>query len=493
VPVKIEDAGVCKKKLLFEVPQEEIQTAVNKTLDELTTDSHIPGFRPGHAPRRLVERKLREEIRDKVRAELIAEVYKKAVEENKLDVLREEDFDPAKIEMPADGPMKFEVLVEVRPEIALPDYAGIPVEVVRPAVADADVEAALAHLLRSRGRFTEQPAGTAIEERDMISADVAIAVGEETILEQKDTGLAVFPQALAGIHFDNVVAALAGKTTGDTVTITAKVPEKFDNEALRGQEAWATIIVKSIRRIALPPLDETFAKSVGFASVEEVRKTIREKLTHDAAEGLETAKREVLAKWLLDHVAFEVPQGVAASNAGRIFNRQVVSLQKQGVPVHQIEEKAEELMEACKRRSQTELKLSFITQEIAQKEKMETTEDEVQARVQMIAQGYQRPADRVYEDMEKNGYLDALREQIRDDKVFALLLSKAVVTEKDAPPPAPPEAQPATEKPAHAKKSAKAKAETADDKQAEEEKAEKPARKRKSPKAKGDAADQETT
>ena len=487
MPVKIEDAGVCKKKLSFEVPQEEIQTAVNKTLDELTSDSHIPGFRPGHAPRRLVERKLREEIRDKVKSELIADAYKKAVDENKLDVLREEDFDPAKIDMPTDGPMKFEVLVEVKPEIALPDYAGIPVEVVRPAVNEADVETNLANLRRSRGRFTEQPADVTIEERDMLTADVTIAVGEETILEQKDTGLAVFPQALAGIHFDDMVTALAGKTAGQTVTVTAKVPEKFEKEALRGQEAWATIVVKSIRRIALPTLDETFAKSVGFESVEEVRKTIRERLTHDAAEGLENAKRDVLAKWLLDHVAFEVPQGVADSNAGRIFNRQVVSLQKQGVPVHQIEEKAVELMEACKQRSKIELKLSFITSEIAVKEKMETTEDEVQARVQMIAQGYNRPADRVYEDMEKNGYLDALREQIRDDKVFALLLSKAVVTEKDAPPPAPPEAKHAAEKPAKAKKSEKEKTETADD-----EGAAKPAKKRKAPKDKGDA-DQETT
>ena len=493
MPVKIEDAGVCKKKLIFEVPQEEIKTAVDKTLDELTEDSHIPGFRPGHAPRRLVQRKLREEIRDKVRAELIADVYKKAVEENKLEVLREEDFDPAKIEMPEDGPMKFEVLVEVKPEIALPDYAAIPVEVVRPAVAEADVEAALAHLRRSRGRFTEQPSDATIEERDMLSADVTIAVGSETILEQKDTGLAVFPQALAGIRFDNMVTALAGKTAGETVTVTAKVPEKFEKEALRGQEAWATIIIKSIRRIALPTFDDTFAKSVGFETVAEVETTIRERLTHDAADGLANAKREIMAKWLLDHVAFEVPEGVAASNAGRIFNRQVVQLQKQGVPVHQIEEKAEELMEACKQRSKVELKLSFITSEIATKEKMETTEDEVQARVQMIAQGYNRPADRVYEDMEKNGYLDALREQIRDDKVFALLLSKAVVTEKDAPPPAPPEAKAAAHKPAHAKKSAKDKAETADDKKAEGDQAEKPAKKHKSPKAKGDAADRETT
>ncbi len=63
MPVKVEDAGVCKKKLTFEIPQEDIQKKLDTTLDELVKSAQIPGFRPGHAPRRLVQKRLAEEIK----------------------------------------------------------------------------------------------------------------------------------------------------------------------------------------------------------------------------------------------------------------------------------------------------------------------------------------------------------------------------------------------------------------------------------------------
>jgi trigger factor len=504
MPVTIQDAGVCKKKLAFEIPEEEIQAKIAKTLDEVTKEAQIPGFRPGHAPRRLVQRKLRDEIKDQVKNELIAETYKKCVDENKLEILREEDFDPAKIELPDTGPLKFEVEVEVKPQIDLPDYSAIAVEVAKPAVTPADMDAALANLRRRRGRFVEQPKDTPAAEKDMLTADVKVTVGQEVLLEQTDAGVPVFPQALAGIHLGTLVAELTGKKVGDNVKFKVTVPADHENEAARGQEAEVAIAVKGVRRIDLPPLDDEFAKSVGFESVAEVEKAVRERLEAEAADGFESGKREAVATWLLAHVPLEIPLGVAESNAGRVFNQQVVNLQRQGVPVSEIEAKAEALMEACRQRAQRDLKLEFVLGAIAKKENIETTEDEVQARVAMIAEQYHRPADRLYEDMQRQGHLDALRDQVRDEKVYKFLLGKAVITEvapkapeAAAPPPA------AEAKPNKAKAKAETKAETKTESKTETkaeaktegEAAPKPVKKRKSPKAKksGEAADQETT
>ncbi|HOI55116.1 MAG TPA: trigger factor family protein, partial [Phycisphaerae bacterium] len=216
--VRIEDAGVCKKKLCFEITAEAIKEKVDKTLDELSDEAQIPGFRPGHAPRRLVHRKLREQINDRVKTELIAEEYKKAVEDNKLDILREEDFDMDKVEMPEDGPIVFEVVVEVKPEIALPDYQNVALEVRKVAVADSDVEEARNNLLRSRGRFVEQKKTVRIAERDMLTADVRVTCNGETLHEQLESALAVFPQSLGGIRLEKLADELTGKAVGDTVT-----------------------------------------------------------------------------------------------------------------------------------------------------------------------------------------------------------------------------------------------------------------------------------
>lgn len=437
MPVKVEDAGVCKKKLTFEIPQEDIQKKLDTTLDELVKSAQIPGFRPGHAPRRLVQKRLADEIGEQVKTELIAEAYKEAVDEQKLDVLREEDFDPETVEMPTEGPMTFEVEIEVKPEITLPDTAKIEIDVPRIQVHDEDVEAAIGNLRRSRGRFVEQKPTAKIEERDMLTADIKVVVGDEILMDQADGNVAVFPQALGGIRVETLVEELSGKKVGDTVTFTAPVPETHENETLRGQEATITLTVKGVRRIDLPEFDDDFAKSVGMESAAEVEKAVRERIEADMVESRETARREAMASWLLEKVPLEVPEGVAEANAGRVFNQQVVSLQRQGVPTDYLQEHAEELFESCRGRAQRDLKLSFIIDALAKKESIETTEDEVQARVGLLAQNYDRPVDRMYEDLEKRGHLDALRDQIMADKVYAMLLAKAEITEVEPPKPEP--------------------------------------------------------
>ncbi|MBN2583106.1 MAG: trigger factor, partial [Planctomycetes bacterium] len=352
-----------------------------------------------------------------------------------------------KVEMPEDGPIVFEVEVEVKPEIALPDYQNVELEVRKIQVADSDVEEARNNLLRSRGRFVEQDKKVKIAERDMLTADIQITCGKETIHEQTDGTLAVFPQSVGGIRLDMLVDELSGKKAGDTVTLKVEVPEDHEKADLVGKEAEVTIAIKSVRRLETPELTDEFAKGMGFESAADVDAELRKRLEADVEDIRVRARREAMGTWLIEHVEFEVPEGVAKANAGRVFNQHIVDLQRRGVPVERIEERAEELREASDRQAQRQLKLDFICEAAAKAEKLEVTEDEIQARVSMIAAGYGRPADRLYAELEKRGMLDAIRDQIRDDKVFALLLEKAKVTEVEAPAEEAKEGEAGEEKP----------------------------------------------
>ncbi len=456
--VKIEDAGACKKKLCFDISAETIKEKLDKTLDEVAEEAQIPGFRPGHAPRRLVLRKLRDQISDRVKAELISEEYQKAVEDNDLQILREEDFNPEALELPEEGSLTFEVEVEVKPEVALPDYQQIRLEVRKVEVREEDFEQARNNLLRSRGRFVEQDDSAKIAERDMLTADIRVTCGDRVVFEDSDGPLAVFPQAVGGIHLDNLAEHLVGKTTGDSVTIKAEIPEGHQAEDLVGKEAEVSIQVKGVRRLDLPDFNDEFAQSAGYESTAELDAELRKRLDSDVEEIRERGRREAAAAWLMDKIEVEVPEGVARANAGRVFNQQVVDLQRRGVPMDQIEKRTDELREACNQRAQQELKLSFIFETMAKEEKIEVSEDEVQARVGMIAAGYGRPADRLYADMQKGGLLDSIREQIRDDKIFRLLLDRAEITEIEPPPAEEKKEKPAKTSGEKKKKTAKRKA-----------------------------------
>jgi len=110
-----------------------------------------------------------------------------------------------------------------------------------------------------------------------------------------------------------------------------------------------------------------------------------------------------------------------------------------------MEQRLEVLKSASTDQAGRDLKLHFILDKIARKEKIEVTDAEVDARVRFIAAQYGRREDRVREEMAGRGGLDSLRGQILEDKVLRMLIDKAKI---EAPPP---EAKP--------KKTAEAKAE----------------------------------
>src|SRR5689334_7340719 len=130
-------------------------TAVDETFDTITKDfqrqASLPGFRPGKAPRDMVWRKYGKDIGDEVKRKLISDSYKKAVEEQKLDVLGYPDIE--EIQFDKGKPLQFAATVETAPEFELPEYKGLPVKREARSVTDQDVERALEALRQPHTTF----------------------------------------------------------------------------------------------------------------------------------------------------------------------------------------------------------------------------------------------------------------------------------------------------------------------------------------------------
>src|ERR1035438_5280436 len=128
---------------------------VNETFDAVTNDfrkqANLPGFRPGKAPKEMVVRKYDKDIQDEVRRKLISESYRKAVEEQKLDVLGRPDIE--EIQFNRGQPLQFAATVETAPDFQLPEYKGLLVTREARVVTDGDVEKALDVLREQRVNF----------------------------------------------------------------------------------------------------------------------------------------------------------------------------------------------------------------------------------------------------------------------------------------------------------------------------------------------------
>ena len=125
--VSVADAGPCKKKISVEIPAEKITKALDEQYKKLGMDTVVPGFRKGRAPRRLLEKRFGKEIGEQTKLTLLADASQAAIKDSNIDVLGDPDIDHEKIELPAEGSLKFEFEVETRPVFELPSLEGLPV------------------------------------------------------------------------------------------------------------------------------------------------------------------------------------------------------------------------------------------------------------------------------------------------------------------------------------------------------------------------------
>jgi len=445
--VKVESLAACKKRLSITLSREEIKAKMEERYAELEQEAQVPGFRPGRAPRRLVEKRFHEAVEDETRIKLITESLTKALEEQKLDVIGEPDLDPEKIEMPADGPLTFTIDLEVRPEFEAPDYIGIPVNVEQPTVGDAEVAQSLERLRESHGRLEEVPAGGEAKDNDIVTGDVAIQAGDVVVLDRQSVRMPASAIVIEGIRLEKFGELLKGVKAGETRTTKMTIDQTAEKEDLRGKEVELRVKVNRIERVALPD-DAAVLKATDHEDMDALKRTLRRELEGRSDQVFRERQENALHGWLMEQAKFDLPEELAKRHANSLLQRTVMGLQYRGVPVDEIEKRLEEIRGVSTERAARELKLMFILDAIAKKEKVEATDAEVDARVRFMAVQQGRRDDRLREEMEAEGTLANLRSQIRDDKVTRMLLEKAKVSTTAPASEAKPEA--AAEKPAEA-------------------------------------------
>ena len=445
--VKVESLAACKKRLSITLSREEIKAKMEERYAELEQEAQVPGFRPGRAPRRLVEKRFHEAVEEETRAKLISESLTKALEEQKLDVIGEPDLDPEKIEMPADGPLTFTIDLEVRPEFEAPDYIGIPVNVEQPTVGDAEVAQSLERLRESHGRLEEVPAGGEAKDNDIVTGDVAIQAGDVVVLDRQSVRMPASAIVIEGIRLEKFGELLKGVKAGETRTTKMTIDQTAEKEDLRGKEVELRVKVNRIERVALPD-DAAVLKATDHEDMDALKRTLRRELEGRSDQVFRERQENALHGWLMEQAKFDLPEELAKRHANSLLQRTVMGLQYRGVPVDEIEKRLEEIRGASTERAARELKLMFILDAIAKKEKVEATDAEVDARVRFMAVQQGRRDDRLREEMEAEGTLANLRSQIRDDKVTRMLLEKAKISTTAPASEAKPEA--AAEKPAEA-------------------------------------------
>ena len=334
--VTIADAGTLRKKVTVAIPRERIDEKFDEMFGQLSQTAQVPGFRLGRAPRRLLEKRFGKEVSEDVRNAMVGESIGEAIEKAELNTMGEPDINLDEITLPESGELSFEFEVDVAPEFELPELKGTKIQKRTVKVTDKLVDEHLEQWAQRYATF-EATSGAAAE-GDQVTADATISGEGISPLEHKELTLRVAPGQIEGLPLVDLAEALSGSKAGGTASLSLKVPEAHPNEDWQGKELTVDLAISQVRRRVLPKIDEAFARSAGFDSVDQLRREVSRNLEFRVLAETQRAMRDQLRRYLLDNTQFELPEATVKRYTIRFLQRRYVELLNMGIPKEQIEE-----------------------------------------------------------------------------------------------------------------------------------------------------------
>ncbi|MCF6156583.1 MAG: trigger factor [Candidatus Brocadia sp.] len=425
--VTIEDAGPCKKIIKFEVPKETIEIEFEKKTIEVCGTIELPGFRKGHAPRKLVEKRFGTQIKDEVKQSVVSDCYQKTLEEQKLSPVGNPKFSEIELEM--GKPLMFDVTLEVWPSFEINQYRGLKLKKKAASVTDEEMQKVLMDIALRKAQLTVVKDGK-VEKGDHIIGDCKVEVNGNIVFEDDDVEIPVVTGIqVANTTIQDLDTKLENMKSGEECKIDVKLSDNFAKEEYRGKDAKVWLKIKEIKRLIPPDFNDDFAKTMGFDSLEDLKSNIRKRIETDKKRWVEDDLKNQVLDVLLDQTKFELPQDFLNYHTDQRVYKHQLDLLNRGIPLEEIQKQTDAIKNASAESVMRELKASLIMNYIAEKEKMFVTENEVEQQIADIARAYNTDTARVRKQLERQGNLSYLRNDMRENKVMNFLLKVANIEE----------------------------------------------------------------
>jgi trigger factor len=417
-----EALGPTRVKLTVEVEFGELASSVTAAYRKVGSQIKVQGFRPGKVPPRIIDQRVgRGVVLDEAVQEALPRFYSQAATETELQPVGQPEVDVTSF---SDGePLVFTAEVDVRPEITLPDYDGLPVTVEAIEVSDDDVAAQLDTLRKRFG--TLEGVDRPIELGDYASIDLHATRDGEPVPEADTTGLSY--EIGSASLVDGLDDALVGLVDGAAATFTTP---------LLGEDAEVTVTVRGVKKQVLPELDDDFATTASeFDTLAELEADIRERVERVKRMEQGVAARDAVLEALLAKVEVPVPtSAVDGEVEGRLHNLGH-ELENIGQTLESYlamqgrdrEEFDTELREGAEK----SVRATFVLDAVAQAEELGVDDVELSNEVVRRAQrGGMEP--QVYADqLVRGGQLPLLMGEIVRGKALALVLEAAKVLDSN--------------------------------------------------------------
>jgi trigger factor len=422
--VSVEETGPVERRLHIEIPATEVDAAFSSFFGEMRRNAHIKGFRPGKAPRAVLEQYFGDRAAGEVLQRLVERSLFRAITEKELDVLGEPRL--AAAEPPKPGiAYAYDVHVDVRPAIEIQKVSGL--DVTRPALPTPErdpVDAHLEELQQRQAQLVDEASGIEATRGHIAVIDYVGKIDGEPFAGSSAHETQV--ELGAGRTFGGFEDNLPGMRVGDERAFDVQMPEDHEDEKLRGKTVRFEVKLVALKRRELPELDDEFAKDVSdHATLAELRAELQRRVAEGRAAEQKRAERSAVIDALLEANPFPVPPALLEAQLRNRVARMLQQLGGARMGREVLASLAERWQQEMRPQVEKELRLALLAPEVAKRESLSVSDEELDAQLARIAEASQRKLSEVKREYREHQLGDALRAGLLEEKVVEFALSAA--------------------------------------------------------------------
>ncbi len=431
---ELKEISPTRKQIDVVIEPEAVRAVYDRITDQYTKGANVPGFRPGHAPRGVVRTRFKDQIRTELLRELLPDAVQKAVEEHKLAPLGEPELDLENSEGLSElgqKPISFTVNVEVLPDIKLGDYKGLEVARRTRPVNDEDLDRMIESLRENSA--TLEP----VEDRGAQPGDTVTANFHGKFLSEPDAEPIKVEDVDVALGGPGVVSEITGNLTGakpdDEKVFTVDYPADFTSKGLAGKQVEYTVKVSAVRVKELPELDDEWAQSLGeeIESLGDLRTKVRGDLESQTKTEADNKVRADLVRQIVEAHELELPERLVEHQTEVRLESVVRDMIGQGIDPRSKELNWDKARDSLKQQASYDLRGSLLLERIADEEKIEVSEQEIDDEINAIAEASRQSPEQVRGILTKQGGERSIAGRLRNRKALEFLVANAKVTDQE--------------------------------------------------------------
>lgn len=379
-----------KVVISFSASKEEFAKGLDSAFKRAVKRVNAPGFRKGKLPRAVFNKMYGEEAlyQDAVDAVLPA-AYTKAIDELKVSPLAMPDIDVKEISK--ENGVSFEAVVTVKPNVELGEYKHLGIKKEKVEVTDADVEERLERLLSNQAEWQIKE-GEA-KKGDIVVIDFKGFIGDEAFEGGEAKGYEL--ELGSGSFIPGFEDQLEGKVAPVDTEVNVTFPENYQVADLAGKEAKFEVTIHDVKEKVLPELTDEFVKEFSkeaASTVAEYKEKLRGEIKVQKEEAAAKAYSDKVISTAVENAKLTVPTKLIDQEVNSMFEQFAGNLSRQGLSFELYEQftgkGADELKVEMRADAENKIKTSFVLGEIAEVEKVEVTDADIDAEVKELATMY---------------------------------------------------------------------------------------------------------